>query len=692
MIQLILIQNPKIEHKMKDNYTARGSHLGVTINSLIFISLSLFMTSCDQPRDNQLSGREQDEAINMNLWPNYNAKESTLKIWSPEADSAIVLLYEKGHEGSPLSEETLVKQENGIWSVTLAGDLNGTYYTFKVKYGGDWLKETPGIYATAVGVDGNRAMILDLKKTDPIGWANDVGPILTKSNDAVIYEMHVRDMTIHQSAGSSFPGKYLGLVEEGTKNANGLSTGIDHLKELGISHVHLLPSYDHYSIRETKLDSAQFNWGYDPKNYNVPEGSFSSDPYHAETRIKEFKQMVKRFHDEGIGVVLDVVYNHTGRNEDSNFNLEYPNYYYRFNEDGSWSNASACGNETASEKEMMRKYIIESVSYWAEEYHLDGFRFDLMGIHDIETMNQVTEALKKINPNILIYGEGWTAGSSPLAVNEQALKKNTHLMSNVSAFSDDIRDGLKGSVFEHEDRGFVSGKPGMEESIKFGVVASIQHPQIDYSKVNYSDSSWTIHPWQAVSYASCHDNHSLFDKLTISRPDASVEEIIKMHLLANSIVFTSQGVSFLHAGVDMLRTKQGVENSFESPDSINQIDWERKSVFKDVFDYYKSLISLRKEHPAFRMNSGQEVRDNLRFLEESGEGLIGFEINGAAVNDDWNNIRVYYNGKADPYTTKLPDGDWRLGFDGLNALNTDDKKISGNFIIPPITMTIIYKN
>ncbi|MBT8219883.1 MAG: type I pullulanase, partial [Bacteroidia bacterium] len=552
------------------------------------------------------------------------------------------------------------------------------------------LLETPGIYATAVGVNGHRALVLDHAATNPEGWEQDEQVILSSPNDAVIYELHVRDITIHPNSGSSHPGKYLGLVEPGTRGPQDVFTAIDHIKELGITHVHLLPSYDHYSIDETRLDSAQFNWGYDPQNYNVPEGSYSSDPYNAEVRVKEFKQMVKAFHNAGIGVILDVVYNHTGKTEEANFNQEVPGYYYRHNDDGSWSDASACGNETASERPMMRKFMRESVDYWAREYHLDGFRFDLMGIHDIETMNLITDDLKKLNPNIFVYGEGWTGGDSPLPYDQRALKAHTQQTPQLSAFSDDIRDGLKGSVFDEHDTGFVTGKLGMEYSILFGVIGSIYHDQMNYGEVNYSDEPWADEPWQSVSYVSCHDNHTLFDKLKISRPDASDEEINKMHKLANAIVLTTQGISFLHAGVEMMRTKGGEHNSYNKPDEVNRIDWQWKVDHRDIFEYYQNLIALRKNHPGFRLRTGDQVREHLRFLDPK-PGLVGFQISGNPNGEPWNEIQVWYNANVESMSVELNDGDWNIAVLGDQVDESGILRTNGVVKIPKISMLVAYK-
>ncbi|TLP80943.1 type I pullulanase [Maribacter sp. ACAM166] len=576
------------------------------------------------------------------LWPIYTTENTLFSLWAPTAAEVVLTLYKTGNNSEAFTTKQLKKGADGIWQLKVDGDLNGTYYTFQVRVENLWLAETPGIYAKAVGVNGNRAMVVDMESTNPEGWTMDKGPGLTNYNEAIIYELHIRDMTIHPHSGSSSPGSYLGLVEEGTKGPENVATGINHLKELGITHVHLLPTFDYYSIDEATLNTPQFNWGYDPKNYNVPEGSFSSDPFNAEVRIKEFKQMVKAFHDKGIGVIMDVVYNHTGKTEESNFNQEVPGYYYRHWEDGSFADAAACGNETASERAMMQKFMIESVTFWTQEYHIDGFRFDLMGIHDVEAMNKISDAVKKINPDALLYGEGWTATDSPLPEAERALKKHMQQLPDIAAFSDDIRDGIKGSVFEDESTGFVSGATNTEESIKFGIVGAIQHPQLDYENVNYSNAPWTQEPWQAINYVSCHDNHTLLDKLKVSRPNADLEELIAMHKLANAIVLTTQGTPFLHAGVELLRTKNGEHNSYNLPDSINQIDWNWKVKHQDVFNYYRNLITLRKAHPAFFMNSASDVVKHLKFQMVE-NGIISYTIEDHANDDSWKNILVIYN-------------------------------------------------
>lgn len=625
-----------------------------------------------------------------NLWTNYTPSATTFRLWSPVAEKVVLKLYEKGDGGEPFEIIKMILKKDGVWETVVKRDLNGFYYTYQVKVNHEWQDETPGIYAKAVGVNGKRAMVLDFNITNPAGWKNDKGPEVKSPNDIIIYELHVRDFTQHPNSGSSYRGKFKGLVETGTVSEQGLSTGIDHLKELGITHVHLLPSFDFVTIDERRLDKPQYNWGYDPQNYNVPEGSYSTDPFHAEVRIKEFKEMVKGFHDNGIGVILDVVYNHTGVTEKSNFNLEVPGYYYRHTDDGQWSDASGCDNETASERTMMRKYMIESCIHWVKEYHIDGFRFDLMGIHDIETMNLLSEELRKINPHIIIYGEGWSAGPSPLPADKLAYKYNTPKLKGIAAFSDDLRDAVKGSVFEKRSRGFVSGWGEKEETVKFGVAGSINHPQIDFSKVNYSDSFWANEPWQSVSYVSCHDNHTLFDKLSISCEGAPFEDIKKMHQLANAIVLTSQGIPFLHAGVEMMRTKLGEHNSYNLPDEINQIDWTWKNTHKDVFDYYKNLIALRKAHPAFRMPTADMVIRHLEFTTTL-YAVVGFKLKDHANNDPWKNIAVYYNARNEYVDIRL-EGRWKRAV-WQDEFDFEGKKMFiDGFKIPPISMLVVYQD
>lgn len=591
----------------------------------------------------------------------YTAQASTFKIWSPTASAVRIHFYKADLGGDSYRTATLQKNLNGIWQTTITENIKDQYYTFQVNINGIWSAETLDPYAKACGTNGMRAQVVDLKDTNPVDWAKDQSPRFSDKNlqtDAIIYELHVRDASIHPNSGIKNKGKFLGLAETGTKNAAGLFTGLSHMKELGVTHIHLLPFYDYNSVDETK--SNQYNWGYDPVNYNIPEGSYSTNPSDGKQRIKELKKTIQTIHKNGLRVVMDVVYNHTALTEQSNFNVFVPDYYYRKRPDGTFSDASACGNETASEKAMFRKFMLESVLYWVKEYHVDGFRFDLMGIHDIETMNLIADTLRKIKPSIVLYGEGWTAGGSPLPDSLKALKQHARRLKGVAVFSDDMRDGIKGSVFNIDDRGFATGKIVNAESVKFGVVAAGQHPQINYGKVNYSKGAYTSGPAGLINYADCHDNNILWDKIALSYKDASEEQRIKMHELAYAIVLTAQGTPFLTAGSEFLRTKYSVENSFNSGDSINAINWNLKTKNIATYQYIQSLVLLRKAHPAFRMTTAQHIAENLVFQDHLPEGLIGYTINGAAVGDTWKKIWVGYNGNLSAKTIELPTGNWKI--------------------------------
>lgn len=580
------------------------------------------------------------------------------RLWSPQAEAVKVLIYPTDRNSSPIDTIGLTKNDNGTWSGHIAKNLIGKFYTFRVKHNGKWLKETPGVWAKAVGTNGERAAIINFAATNPAGWDQDRGPALKSINDAVLYEMHHRDFSMHPSSGIVNKGKFLALTEEGTRSLLGDKTGIDHLKELGVTHVHILPSYDYNSVDETQLPSNQYNWGYDPFNYNAPEGSYSTNPADPTARVKEMKEMVKALHDAGIGVVMDVVYNHTSLNDDSNFSLTAPGYYYRHRPDGSYSDASGCGNETASERQQMRNFIVNSVKYWAKEYHIDGFRFDLMAIHDTETMNEVTKALKEINPSIFVYGEGWTAGDSPLPVERRALKENVSKMPDVAVFSDDIRDAVKGHYSNALDRGFATGKPGLEETVKIGIVAATDHPQVDFAKGNNSKFPYASAPTQIINYVSCHDDLTLTDKLHKSLQGESEADMLRAAKLAQTIVFTSQGTPFMFAGEEIFRDKKGVHNSYKSPDSINAIDWANKQKYADQFKYYQQLIKLRKAHPAFRMTTAADVAKHLVFDNVKEPGLISYSLKDNANGDSWKEIKLVFNGSNDVKTVKIPKGDW----------------------------------
>ncbi len=632
-------------------------------------------------------------------YPSYSGEDLEMTIgadsvnfalWSPKAEAVYLYIYPTDRNSAPMFEFPMRLTDRGVWRGSVSKDNMGRFYTFKVKYDGKWLAETPGVWAKAVGTNGHRAAIIDLASTDPEGWNSDKGPEIENITDAVIYEMHHRDFSVDPSSGIVHKGKFLALTEEGTVNPTGEKTGIDHLKELGVTHVHILPSYDYNSVDESNLPSNQYNWGYDPYNYNVPEGSYSTDPANPEARIREMKEMIKSLHDAGIGVVLDVVYNHTANNDDSNFSLTAPGYYYRHRPDGSYSNASGCGNETASERAQMRDFIVNSVKYWAKEYHIDGFRFDLMAIHDTETMNLVAAELKKINPNIFVYGEGWTAGDSPLPIERRALKENVAKMDGIAVFSDDIRDAIKGHYSDAADRGFVTGKPGNEETVKIGIVAATAHPQIDYSKGNNSKFAYAKAPTEIINYVSCHDDLTLTDKLAKSMDGSTGAQRQRAARLAQTIVFTSQGTPFMFAGEEVFRDKKGVHNSFESPDSINAIDWNLKHINADQFNYYKELIRLRKSHPAFRMTTTDEIARNIVFDKVDSPNLISYSIKNNANGDVWKEIKVIFNGSDEPREVKVPKGNWivvaddgRIDADGLGESR------GGKLTVAPVSALIL---
>ncbi len=623
----------------------------------------------------------------------YTPEASTFRVWAPTASEVKLLLYDDGNDDGASRVVNMKRSENGTWKLQIKEDLKGKFYTFQVKVNDRWLDETPGMWVKATGVNGKRAAIIDMIETNPAGWEMDVRPPLKDEADIILYEVHVRDFSMSPNSGMKNKGKFLAFTEHGTKNTLGQATGIDHLKELGVTHVHLLPSFDFASIDETKLNENHYNWGYDPLNYNVPEGSYSTNPYDPAVRIKEFKQMVQAFHQSGIRVVMDVVYNHTFTGENSHLNLLVPGYFYRMNPDGTWSNASGCGNETASERAMMRKFIVESVVYWATEYHIDGFRFDLMGVHDIETMNAVRLALDKVDPTICIYGEGWTAGPSVYPEEKRALKKNAKQLDRIAVFSDDIRDALKGSWQHPEIPGFVSGVDSLEESVKFGVVGSIQHPQIDYSRLIYSKEPYVNDPTQVISYVSCHDDLCLADKLRSSKPlGATNDEILRFDKLAQTIVFTSQGIPFIYAGEELFRTKKGVHNSYQSPDSINQINWDNKTVFQDLYQYYKGLIALRKAHPAFRLGTQENVQQYLHFLDWGIPNVVAFTLTDNAKGDTWRNILVIYNGNRKSVVVEIPEGEWNLVcHDGRINLTGIAQVKTTAFVVAPSSASILYQ-
>ena len=585
---------------------------------------------------------------------------ATPQISSSAKPNVKIRIYKDGLIGKPIKTIKMKSVGKDRWEATVKGDLQGKFYTFDMGRG-----ECPGTFAKAVGVNGNRGAIIDMSQTSPDGWENDVRPALKSPADLIIYELHFRDFSISPTSGLKYKGKYLALTEP---------KAIEYLKRLGINAIHFQPCFDYASVDETKLDKPQFNWGYDPKNYNVPEGSYSTDPYDPRTRIKEFKEMVMALHKAGIRVIFDAVYNHTFDINGSNFQCTYPDYYYRKTKEGKYSDGSGCGNETASEKPLMRQFMLESVKYWIDEFHIDGFRFDLMGVHDIETMLAIREMVNRIDPSIYIYGEGWSAGSCAYPTEKLAMKANTHQLNGIGAFSDDMRDALRGPFSDNTKGAFLAGIPGEEESLKFGIVGGIAHPQVDMSQVNYDKKPWTLEPTQQISYVSCHDDMCLVDRLKASVPgiqddkkseNERMAELIRLDLLAQTAVFTSQGVPFILAGEEMLRDKKGVHNSYCSPDSINEFNWDNLKKYPQVFEYYRNLIQLRKNHPAFRLAKAEAVRSHLEFLPTSNaaekEGcLVAFRLKELEGIDSWKNIIVIFNANKESKTVAIPEGEYHV--------------------------------
>ena len=576
----------------------------------------------------------------------YSPRQTTFKLNAPKKPT--LRIYEAGRGGNAIKKIKMKQTAENVWEATVSGDLKGKFYTFDIGRG-----ETPGVFAKAVGINGHRGAIIDMQTTNPSGWNSDHRLALKSPADLIIYDMHHRDFSIDPSSGLVNKGKFLALTEQ---------KAIRHLEELGINAVHILPSFDFASIDEANTTTPQYNWGYDPQNYNVPEGSYSFDAEQPTRRILEFKQMVQALHKAGIRVILDVVYNHTFDIKGGNFDRTFPMAYYRYTADGKPSNGSGCGNETASEKPLMRQFMLESMKYWTDEYHIDGFRVDLMGIHDIETMNLIRKELSSIDPNIFIYGEGWTAGTCAYPTEKLALKAHIKQMPGIAAFSDEIRDALRGPFSDDKQASFLGGIAGFEESIKAGIAGMIAHPQVDYTKVNYTKEPWANEPTQMIAYVSCHDDMCLVDRLKASIPEAAydMEEVIRLDQLAQTVVFTSQGIPFMLSGEEMLRDKKGVHNSFNSPDEINHLDWNNLKKYPQVFAYYKGLIQMRKAHPAFRLGSAELVRKHLEFLPTQQDCLVAFRLKNHAGGDKWNNIYVVLNGNTDLQSVNIPKGKYTI--------------------------------
>lgn len=572
-----------------------------------------------------------------------SAAGACFKVWAPDADEVCMQFYAQGEGGVIYREEPMRRMDDGRWMLTMHPDIGGKFYVFKAKVGGRWREPSPGLFAVAVGVNGNRAAVVDLKDAAPEGWSEDKAPPFVHPADAVIYEMHHRDFSMSEDSGIVHKGKFLALTERGTRTRYGSYTGLSHLAELGITHVHILPSFDFASVDERQADGTQYNWGYDPLNYNVPEGSYSTCPFEPLCRIREFRQMVMALHRAGLRVVLDVVYNHTYTVDGSNFERLAPGKFFRKAPDGTWANGSGCGNETASEREAVRCYMVESVCFWVKEYHIDGFRFDVMGLHDVETMRQIRDALHAIRPDILLYGEGWSCNPAQIPPEDCALKCNMKRLPGIAAFGDELRDGLRGLWTDGHDGGFLAGKESCIESVRFGITGGVEHPQVNYSLVNHSDAPWAGAPWQVVNYVSCHDDWCLTDRLSAVFPDMPFDERMKLYKLAETILFTSQGIPFIFAGDEMFRSKQGERNSYRSPDEINAIPWHGKDIYPELFYYFCELIRLRHAHPAFRLRTAAEVRDRLMFLPVNDASVLAYRLTEEDEHGSTRYIYLFFN-------------------------------------------------
>ena len=615
----------------------------------------------------------------------YTPQRSVFTLWAPTADKVRLNLYASGEGGEPVERLEMRPSDDGTWRVAAERDLKGTFYTFQIEKEGKWLDETPGIWAKAVGVNGDRAAVIDLRETDPEGWEADRAPELKMYSDIILYELHHRDFSVAPDSGIENKGKFLALTETGTKTPQGEASGLDHLKELGVTHIHILPSFDYATVDEARLNDKTYNWGYDPKNYNVPEGSYSTDPADPAARIREFKQMVQSLHRNGMRIVLDVVYNHTASVEHSNFNLTVPGYFYRHNADGSYSDASGCGNETASERAMVRHYIVESVKFWAKEYHIDGFRFDLMGLYDVETINAVRAALDTLpgGRDILMYGEPWQGGGSQLHRYEANKANLAMLNERIGIFCDNTRDAIKGGCFDAREPGYVEGKPGSFWDIGASVAAWCRSEKLPPHA-----------PGQIISYVSAHDNFTLWDKLLMvryARPEfAAVDKTaLAQNRLAAGIYLTSMGLPFWQAGEEFARTKKGQGNSYHSSPALNRLDWHRAEQFHSLVDYYRGLIGLRAAFPRpGALDKASPAAIEFFPLEQP---LVGWRLpaqwgDGAA----WSALCVYYNPTETAQVVTLPGGSWKLLSDGISSSlwRGSSRICTGQTVLLPLSATV----
>lgn len=613
----------------------------------------------------------------------YNKNYTEFRVWSPAATSIYLLLYDNSE---PIPNENPKKykmqETNGVWSATVKGNIKNSFYTYQIKVY-NTLNEAVDPYAKAVGVNGLRGAVVDLEETNPKNFDKDISPKIEEYTDAILYELSIRDISSHPDSGVINKGKFLGLTEDNTKSSKNLSTALNHIKELGVTHVQIMPAFDFSYKSIDEKSPAKYNWGYDPQNYNVPEGYYSTDPFNPTTRIIEFKRMVQHLHRNGLCINMDVVFNHCAGENDNNFEKIFPGYYFRLHEDGSLVKGSGCENDTASEHSMMRKFIMDSVIYWAKEYHIDGFRFDLMGLHDITTMNIIRQKLDKFERKIMMYGEGWDLNST-LPEGLKATQMNAQRIPHIGHFNDVIRDTVRGSIFTAQDKGFVSGKDGLEDTIKKCAAGSIKYN--DKLKGMFST------PDQSINYVCAHDNHTLWDKLELSTSYETVEDLKNMQKLANAIVLTSQGIPFLHSGVEFCRTKGHIENSFKSSDAVNTMDWDRKAQFIDVYTYYRGLITLRKEHAAFRMTDPEDIKKHLDFFSSVPPKVVCFMLRDYANGDAWKDILIIYNANKFNVNINIPYDTWHLVTDKFTSgVDTIEIITGGTVEARSLSMSVLYR-
>jgi pullulanase len=593
----------------------------------------------------------------------YGSSATAFRVWAPTATKMTLVTYGTKPAAGGLtvaSEIAMQKSDSGTWVASLAGDQNGLIYRYRANVGGS-VNEVVDPYVRATTINGGYGVVVDLTKTNPLAWSTKSKPSFSgKATDAVVYELHVRDATIDPSSGvaAANRGKYLGLTQHGTVTTSGkVKTGIDAIRDLGVTHVQLLPVFDYASVDESSPDG--YNWGYDPQNYNVPEGSYSTNAADPSARIVELKTAIQSMHKDGLRVLMDVVYNHVSNANTFSYEQLVPGYFFRVDDEGNLANGTGCGNEVASERSMVRKFIVDSVKYWATEYGMDGFRFDLMGILDIKTMQEIRKELTKIDPTLLIIGEGWKMGQLP--DNQKAAQINASVLPGISQFNDGIRDGIKGSVFNASEKGFAQGNSSAASTVRAGIVGNVA----------YSSSvigAWiTSDPGQSTNYVEAHDNLTLFDKLKTSMPGASDATRQKVFTLASSIAILAQGSTFIHAGQEFMRTKGGNDNSYQSGDAVNALKWQLRETNSSVVGYFKGLLALRKNHPAFRMTTATQVRSSLKFTGAP-SGVIAYSLNGSAMKDTWSSIFVAHNASAKAVTVKLPTkGNWSVVVSGSSA-------------------------